>query len=430
LPLPSGPDLVSTPANLSIAHREGDQVARLHKIDFKRPVSIDQIGLLAVANDPDLKSEHGELRLARSAVLQASLLPNPAASFNYGALISGPATASSAGISLSQDIVAIITRDTRVRSAQAQFAQVDAEQLWREWQVAQKARQLAVDIYWEERGVDLTEREQRLLKGEIAQVRQAVSAGNLTLSALAPLLSVDASAAQSLVALRLGRLKNWQALDGMLGLEPSVRFRIGRPVSHRLPTDMSGLVSTLPARRPDLLALQFGYGSAEKDVRAAILQQFPSLTIGATYGSDTSKVVSAGPSFGFELPIFNMNQGHIAKARATRELLREKYQAQLDKSVGDANALVAQIKELSRSLGQARQAAGSAKALVATARKAYQRSDLDQRSLSDYEMTALQRSIEVIDIERQLDEDRVFLAVELGLDVPHRRIALSATTES
>jgi outer membrane protein TolC len=308
--------------------------------------------------------------------------------------------------------------------------QVDAEQLWREWQVAQKARQLAVDIYWGGRAADLTEREQRLLKGEIAQVRQAVSAGNLTLSALAPLLSADASAAQSSVALRLSRLKDWQALDGMLGLEPSVRFRIARPVTRRLPDDMKALVSTLPTRRPDLLALQFGYGAAEEDVRAAILQQFPSLAIGGSYGSDTSKVVSAGPSFNFELPIFNMNQGHIAKARATRELLREKYQAQLDKSVGDATALVAQIKELSRSLGQAKRAADSAEALVATARKAYQSSDLDQRSLSDYEMTALQRSIEVIDIERQLDEDRVFLAIELGLDVPHRRIALSAATKS
>jgi hypothetical protein len=35
-----------------------------------------------------------------------------------------------------------------------------------------------------------------------------------------------------------------------------------------------------------------------------------------------------------------------------------------------------------------------------------------------------------MDIKRQLDEDRVFLAVELGLNVPHRRIAFGATTES
>jgi outer membrane protein TolC len=430
LPLPSGPDLVSAPAKLSVAHHEGDQIARLQKLDFKRPVSIDKIGILAVLNDPDLKSERGELGVAQAGVLQASLLPNPAATLDYGALISGPGIASSVGASLSQDIVAIVTRSSRVHSAKGQYAQVDAEQLWREWQVVQKARQLAVDIYWEERAADLTEHEQRLLKAEISQVRKAVSAGNLTLSALAPLLSADASAAQSLVSLRVSRLKDWQSLDGMLGLDPKVRFPIARPIPHRLPGNMEALVATLPTRRPDLLALQFGYGSAEQDVRAAVLQQFRSLTIGGSYGSDTSKVVTIGPSFGFELPIFNQNQGHIAKAEATRELLREKYQAQLDKSAGDARALAAQIKELSRSLGKAEHAADSAQSFVATARKAYERNDLDQRSLSDYETTALQRSIEVMDIKRQLDEDRVFLAVELGLNVPHRRIAFGATTES
>jgi outer membrane protein, heavy metal efflux system len=429
VPLPAGPDLAPTAAKLSTTLPRVRRTLLARKINFARPVSIDRIGLMAVANDPSLKSEQGQLRLGQSGVLQASLLPNPSASFDYGALISGPATTSSIAASLSEDIVAILTRGTRIKSAKALLAKIDAEQLWREWQVAQKARQLAVDIYWSDRAIALTTRERGLLKGEIAQVQKAVNAGNLTLSALAPLLSADASAAQSLVALRVGRLKNWQALDSMMGLDPKVRFSIARPRTRPLPRNMEALVATLPDRRPDLLAMQFGYRSAEQDVRTAVLGQFPALALGGSYGSDTSDVVTVGPSFQFALPIFDRNQGHIAKARATRALLREQYTARLDKAAGNVHALVAQIKELSRNLASARKAASSAKSLAVIARKAYGQHNLDQRSLSDYERTALQRAVEVVDIERQLGEDRVFLAVELGIDVPHRRIALSADTE-
>jgi outer membrane protein, heavy metal efflux system len=428
LPLPSGPDLATTAANLSSLPPALHATSLSRKIDLAHPVSIDRIGLLAVTHDPSLKSERGQLRLARSGVLQATLLPNPAGSFDYGALISGSGTTSSVAASLSEDIVAILTRGSRIKSAEGRFAKIDAEQLWREWQVAQKARQLAVDIYWGGRAIALTTREQGLLKSEIAQVRQAVSAGNLTLSALAPLLSADASAAQSLVTLQVNRLKNWQALDGLMGLDPDVRFSIARPRLHRLPRNLNVLIATLPDRRPDLLALQYGYRSAEQDVRAAIIGQFPALSLGGSYGSDTSNVVTAGPSFGFALPLFDHNQGHIAKARATRTMLREQYAARLDTAVGNIHALVAQISRLSRDLRSARKAAASAKSLARTARKAYGQHNLDQRSLTDYERTALQRTVQVVDIERQLGEDRVFLAVELGIDVPHRRIALGTET--
>lgn len=102
----------------------------------------------------------------------------------------------------------------------------------------------------------------------------------------------------------------------------------------------------------------------------------------------------------------------------------------MDKAVGKIHALVAQISRLSRDLRSARKPAASAKSLAVTARMAYGRHHLDQRSLTDDEKTALQRGVEVVDIERQLGEDRVFLAVELGINVPHKRLALTIGAES
>jgi outer membrane protein, heavy metal efflux system len=425
LPLPQRADLDTSLVDLETGVAEWRAGYALRRIDTSHPLSIERIGVLAILNDPDLKSERGAIDEARSGLVQASLLPNPVANFSYGALISGPGTTSSISAFLSQDIAAIISHGPRVKSAVAHLYQVDADQLWREWQVAQKARQLALDIYLADLSISLTAREQQLLSRELVAVRKAIAAGNLTLTALAPLLTAAAAAEQSLVALRLDRLKNWQALDGLLGLVPSVRFAIARPRFNRLPADIEPLIADLPERRPDLGALRLGYRSAEEDVRAAILGQFPALTLGGSYNSDTSAVVSAGPVFTFALPVFDRNQGQIAKSLATRLQLRAQYQARLDSAVANIRALIAQIHQLSADLVAARKAAAEARSLAVTARQAYAQNNLDQRTLTDYETTALQRAIEVVTIERQIDEDKIFLAVELGLGLPKTRIALS-----
>ena len=228
-PLPRRPDLAATLAKLDATIPPAAATGVARRIDIAKPLTIDEIGLLAILNDPDLKSERGEIDVARAGLVQATILPNPSANFSYGQLLGGPGTTSSIAASLSQDIVPIITRGARVAAAKAHLGQVDADQLWREWQIAQKARQLALDIAFADRSIELTEREAQLIGEAEAQVQQAISAGNLTVPALSSLLSAKAAAQQSLATLRLAQLKNWQALDALLGLTPNVRFAIAPP---------------------------------------------------------------------------------------------------------------------------------------------------------------------------------------------------------
>lgn len=423
-PLPQRPTLQASLRNLvaDVPASAGSGVSR--RIDTARPLSINDVGLLAVLNDPDLKSERGEIDLARAGVVQAALLPNPVAGFSYGQLISGPGTTSSTAASLAEEIIPIITRGARVKAAEAHLRQVGADQLWREWQVAQKARQLALDISFDDRSVALTEKQLGRIEATAAEVRKAVAVRNLALAAYSPLLSASAAAEQSLAALRLQRLKNWQTLDALLGLDPNVRFAIAAPAVWPPPTAIEPLIASLPKRRPDLAALRLGYDSAQADVRAAILGQFPAFSIAGDYGSDTTAVVSAGPSFTFALPVFDRNQGAIAKTRATRALLRAQYQARLDSSVAAARALYAQISRLSSDLAQTRSAARTAESLAATARRAYAQGNLDQRNLVDYESTAFRRRLQALAIERQIGENRIFLDVDLGLGLPPERLSV------
>jgi outer membrane protein TolC len=391
-------------------------------INVSRPLTIAQIGLLAILNDPDLRSEWGELGVAQAGLLQASLLPTPSATLGFAALLGGPGSTPSYAASLSQDIASLVTYRARVRAAQTHVGEVNAALLWQEWQVAQKAQLLMLDIYYGERSRALTTRTLRLVSVEVQQVRAATAAGNLALSAVAPLLAAQASAEQALVTLNLAQIKQWQSLNALLGLEPNVRFAVAEPDLRPPPSPLDPLISLLAQRRPDLVALQLGYGSAEANLRAAILGQFPAFLLGGTWGSDTTGVRSAGPTVTFDLPIFNRNQGKIAETRATRSVLREQYLARLDGAVGAARGIAGQEYALSRYLRLARQAADGAQRLARTARNAYAQGNLDQRSLTDYETTALQRDLEVIDLQKSIGEDRIALNVELGLGLPLTRI--------
>jgi outer membrane protein TolC len=427
-PLPRAANLAADLAALDRTVPPVRTAVPARRIDIARPLTIDDIGLLAILNDPDLKSEPGEAGGAHAGLLQAELLPDPTATFAYGALINGPGTAPAVGGSLAEDITALVTRGARIEAARAHARQIDADLLWREWQAAQKARQLALDIASADRAIDLTRQQLRLLTRELGAVKSAIAAGNLSLGATAPLLTAVATGEQSLTSLHLDWLRNWQALDDLLGLVPSARFAIAAPTFGALPAGLEPLIASLADRRPDLAALRLGYRSAEADLRAAILAQFPALTLGVADGSDTTGVVSAGPSLNLTLPISDRNRGRIAAARATRLMLREQYQARLDGAVGHVHDLLARLRSLSADLDQARQSAAAAQLIARSAGRAYAQGNLDERSLTDYETTALERALEVVALERQLGEDRISLGVELGLGLPATRIAVGGAS--
>lgn len=392
-------------------------------IDVGKPLDADQVGLLAVLNDPGLRAERGELDLAQADLIQSALLPNPSASLGYAALLGGPGTVGAYTASLSQDVASLVTYRSRLAAARARHEQVDADLLWKEWQVAQKARLLAVDLYWEGREIADSEAEHASISEAAAHLQRAVDNGSVSLSALGPMLASKASLEQSIATLRLAQLKNWHDLDALLDLRPDVRFALAEPQVPAVPARLDALILSMPRRRPDLIALRLGYRSANENLRAAILGQFPAFVLGGSWNSDTSAVRSGGPTATFDLPIFNRNQGQIAQTRATRLLLHEQYQSRLDTAAASVLALQARDRYLASTLPDTRRAAAAAASQAAAARQAYTHDNLDQRTLIDYENTALQRRIEVFDLERGLDETRIALALELGLGLPQTRLA-------
>ncbi len=418
LPPPDHSNLKSGLAQLDLTVPSDGSGVAPKTINPEKPLTPGEIGLIAVLNNPDLVSQPAQLDAARADLLSETLLPNPSVGLAYAFLLGGAATSNSLAASISQDIRSIITYSSRVKAAKVRVGQVSAGLLWQEWQVAQKGQLLALDIYADQRELEVRSKELDLLDKEVSQVRAATTAGNLDVTAEAPLLAALAGAESAIATTRMTLLQDWQSLDALIGLEPSVRFAIAASERVKLPDDIDPLVKSLPARRPDLVALRLGYEASQLDVRKAIVGQFPALSLGVAGGWDTSHVSSAGPTINMDLPIFNRNQGVIASASATRLQLRADYQARLDEAVGMSNALLARQQRTTANLEKARTASQEASSLSDSALRAYHEGNLGQRDLTDFQTTALERQLDVLGYERTLDETTLALSIELGTGFP------------
>lgn len=423
LTLASRPDLSPGLAQLDLTLPAAKSGGRPTTFNPGKPLAPNQVGMIAVLNDPALGVIKGRIAAVNADLLAASLLPNPSVGLNYAFLASGPAAANAYGASLSQDIRSIVTYRPRVEAAKARVGAVAASSLWQEWQVAQKGRLLAIDINSRDREIHFRRKDLVLLRREVAAVRRATAAGNLSLAAQAPFLAAEAGAESALAAAKLQRLKDWQNLDALLGLEPAARFAISAPPPVKLPADIAPLIASLPKRRPDLVALRLGYKAADAAVRAAILGQFPAFSLGVAGSSDTSHVVTSGPQITFALPIFNRNQAAIAGSRATRLQLHAVYLSRLDQAVGMAQSLLARARTAAANLHRASRDAIGARALLKAADQAYRQGNLDQRAVVDYETTWLDRELDVVGYRQALEEDSLALSVELGLGLPETLIS-------
>jgi cobalt-zinc-cadmium efflux system outer membrane protein len=83
------------------------------------------------------------------------------------------------------------------------------------------------------------------------------------------------------------------------------------------------------------------------------MEQFPRISIGPMIGRDTDNVKTTGFGLSIELPIFNRNQGKIARARATRQELFDEYVNRVFRAQSDIEMIVSGIRFTTRQIAAA-----------------------------------------------------------------------------
>jgi outer membrane protein TolC len=297
---------------------------------------------------------------------------------------------------------------------------VDAQILWQEWQTVGQARLLAVDLIQGARLVRLLAANRDLLAGRTTRSQGALAHRDATIATVAPDLAALQAAQTALDDATRQQLSRRHQLAALLSLRPDAPLRLA-DTSDLPPIDpiaITAMLPTLADRRPDLVALQYGYRAEDEKLRAAILAQFPNVTFGVTGGSDNSNVRNVGPQITLDLPVFDRNQGNIAIERATRRQLHDEYAARLAAADGQVRAMLGEIAQLQRQRERATQDLGQSARMAAEGEAALRAGNLDERSYVDLVSARLTHEQEIVTLDQSLLEQQVAIATLIGAGMP------------
>lgn len=412
-PLPTAPDLAGAPQLTVPARQFWLPGVTPHPIP---PGGLDQttVILLAAFNNPDLRAARLQAGVASAQLLQAGLLPDP----QFGGGYASSALNYGGALALNQDIQALITRGAAKAAAAAAQKQVNLTILWQEWQVAERARELFIQAQSDDQLLVIVKAADDLQSSRYDRDERAMQRGDATASVvgadLTALSDADASLRQLETEISLTR----HQLNELLGLMPDVELHLIGPttISPISPGEFDAAVAALPHRRADLLALEAGYRSQEENVRRAILAQFPALSAGVEQARDPVEGVNSfGVNVNITLPLFNRNRGQIAIQRATRDVLRQSYQAQLDAAQSQSDQvwkatqiLSAQLRDLDAQLPVLKRTSDAAE-------KSLHQGNLDAGAYVTLRANLLSKQAEAIRLRATLDTAQSALQTLLGL---------------
>lgn len=387
-----------------------------YRVNLADGLDLTEVAIVAVLGNPDLRVRRAQLKVAGAQAFAAGLLPDPQLSTN----IDHPATAgfvSAGGLGLGYDIIPLITRQARISAKQGMQTKIHLELLWQEWQVIQQARSLAVRLHLEKQRLVLLRRMRDLYQQRYQHSKQGLINGNVTLEVNGTDLTALVDSFSQISQLEQQHNRTRHEFNHLLGLQPDAVVSLAK-----LPAETSisqrtiqAQLRKLPTIRPDLLALKAGYHAQEERVRAAILAQFPSFSIGISRARDTSNVYTSGFNIGLNLPLFSANRGAIAIERATRTQLAQEYQARIAQTQTDVSRLLKLQTIIEKQRHNLQIYLPRLKDLVKRARQAYRQSDIDALTFLNMESTWVNKRLEQITLQQTQWQNRIALETLLAL---------------
>ena len=388
-----------------------------HRFDPSQGLDSTDVAILAIANNPELKVLRDQLGIARAQAFAAGLLPDPQITVGQDYLAhKQPGFTSAYNYGISEDISSLLTRSTRKAAAKSQADQVNLDLLWAEWQTIAQARLLFNQV------ISLRAQQQQLAAEQAAlvsvdgYVRKALQDGNLTYDSASAGLNAYADASKRLSDSTIQLHQAEHDLRLLLGLAPDASLDLVGEAFYVLPTtdQVQAALTSLPQRRPDLLALQAGYKAQEATLRGAIRAQFPALNLGVDRQRDTSDIVTNGFSIGLTLPLFDRNRGNIAIETATRQQLKDDYENRVLTTRSDIQQLTIDLDTLSRQRDQLQAQSMRLDEARRAAEKAWQNELLDWPTYLAIRANALSADMDFIAARDQQSQQAIALETLLG----------------
>ena len=262
-------------------------------IDLRRGIGPDDAATIALYSNPALRAIRDRRGLAAAQLVQAGILPNPVVSYSRDYVTGGNTAGTTTGYNFSAawELSSLIPFLPKQTAARRNFRSVDLDIAWQEWQVAVNAGTAVYRVVALEAQTGQAQEANGGLQESADAMRKAVEAHEKTVLDLAAAEAASQDSRAIVLSLEQDFAHQRLGLNKMLGVEPEthVRLRSGLTLpTHLEPPDEADLLANIESRRLDLLGLRQGYQSQDATVRAAILAQFPKLSVAFTRASDTA----------------------------------------------------------------------------------------------------------------------------------------------
>lgn len=390
---------------------------REHRFDPSDGLDVTEVAMLAVANNPDLRSRRDDEGVARAQAFAAGLLPDPAVSYEHDRPDPHQSENTPAfNLGLTWNLGDLLTRSARVASAKAGTRQVHLELLWNEWQTIAQARTLFDKLHSTRALVMRLQAEHDALAPIQRYIERALKAGDLTYDSASAGLNAASDVDNKLADAQRQLDQAEHDLHALLGLADPVPLHL-TGAAYTAKTDAAQVARAaqeMPERRPDLLALQAGYESQQQKLRAAILAQFPAITVGFVRARDTSNIHTSGLSVSLSLPLFDGNRGQIAIERATRQKLRNEYAARVLSGRNDIGLLWKQVQSLEAQRPALRAHAAQLAQAREAARRAFDNGLLDWPTYLSIRASSLSADTDLLTLQQNADEQAIALDALVG----------------
>jgi outer membrane protein, heavy metal efflux system len=389
------------------------------KVDLSDGLSPGEAAVLAVLANPDLtaiRATHGE---AAAQLVAAGLLPEPTLTVEsdrpYGSNSTG--TVDVVNLGLEVDVAAMIQRSARAAEAAATLDSVDLGIAWQEWQVAQSARLETLRIGWLARRIGVAEAELSSEESTLSALQSAMEQGDATLSDVGVQLAAVEGLRRSRGELRRAEVEARGELDRLLGLPATAALPVVLPPEGITGSDVLGadvLIRAAVDERLDLIALRRGYDAQEAVVRAAVLAQLPSLSVGVVHQRNESALKFLGGYVTLGLPIFGHPRAVITREEATRTRLGDELEARAAAVRADIRTLLATLDELAVQLQRAQTAVDRLEPVAKAERDAAVRGDVDRLSEQVVRTALSDARLELAALRQARDETLTGLETAVG----------------
>ncbi len=280
-------------------------------VDLSKPLTSDDAAAIALWKNPQLQVDLAALGLARGDLIDAGLLRNPRVDLII------PAGLKPFELLLNFPVEVFLSRPFRVAASQAAYDQLAQNLVQNGLNTLRDARFAHADLVLakerEIAGIAASE-----LRKRIAQLTsRRLQAGDISELDEVAARSEEATAGELLVRLQHDTVIAAERLRILLGLSldhPKIDV-VTAPVAFASPPLPADLLEKALINRPDLRAAELGVVAATKRAKwehSRILVLAGQLN---SKGIGTNGILTS-PGVSLELPIFNRNQGLIARADA------------------------------------------------------------------------------------------------------------------